>query len=101
MDDEHIRALVETIDRAHFNTIGVFALNAALCDDECHVWVPEIREGLFYPVIRVAQAVADGEKRDLIDHSVSSLACKSLTKSKICMGDFADRSSSCNASTMA
>jgi hypothetical protein len=36
MDDEHVLALVETIDGAHLDAIGVFALDAGLSDDVSH-----------------------------------------------------------------
>ena len=36
MDDEHILALIKTIDRADFDAIGVFAADAVLDDDERH-----------------------------------------------------------------
>ena len=36
MDDEHILAFVETVDRTNFNTIGVFALDTVFIDDVGH-----------------------------------------------------------------
>jgi hypothetical protein len=36
MDDEHVVALVEAVDRANFDTIGVFALDANFSDDVGH-----------------------------------------------------------------
>src|SRR5687767_7360298 len=41
MDDEHVLALVEAIDRANFDAIGVFALNAFLVDDVGHYLDPD------------------------------------------------------------
>ena len=39
MDDEHVRAFVETIHGANFNTVSVFAGDAAVVDDISHKWV--------------------------------------------------------------
>lgn len=36
MDDEHVLAFVKTVDRAHFNAIRVFTLDAVLIDDIRH-----------------------------------------------------------------
>jgi hypothetical protein len=36
MDDEHVLAFVEAVHGAHFNAVGVFALDAILCDDVGH-----------------------------------------------------------------
>jgi hypothetical protein len=36
MDDEHVLALVETIDRAHLDTVHIFALDAIFRDDVGH-----------------------------------------------------------------
>jgi hypothetical protein len=36
VDDEHILAFIETIDRAHLDTIGVLALDALIVDDVSH-----------------------------------------------------------------
>lgn len=36
MDDEHVLALIETVDGADLDTIGVFALNALFIDDVGH-----------------------------------------------------------------
>jgi hypothetical protein len=36
MDDEHIVALIEAVDRANFDAIGVFALDANFSDDVGH-----------------------------------------------------------------
>ena len=37
MNDEHILALVEAVHRAHFDAIGVFALDANFSDDVSHL----------------------------------------------------------------
>ena len=36
VDDEHVLALVETVDRAHLDAVHVFALDAIFSDDVCH-----------------------------------------------------------------
>src|SRR6267154_671235 len=36
VDHQHVGAFAEAIDRAHVDTVGVFALDAALGDDVCH-----------------------------------------------------------------
>ena len=36
VDDEHVLALVEAVDRAHLDTIGVLALDALVVDDVSH-----------------------------------------------------------------
>jgi hypothetical protein len=36
MDDEHIIAFIEAVDRTNFNTIGVFALDAIFINDVGH-----------------------------------------------------------------
>jgi hypothetical protein len=36
IDDEHIFALVETIDGANFHAVGVFASDAVIGDNICH-----------------------------------------------------------------
>lgn len=44
MNDEHVLAFVEAIDRANFNAIGVFAFDAGIVDDVSH---PGLREARF------------------------------------------------------
>src|SRR5436190_17002324 len=44
IDHEHVRTFVEAIDRAHFDTVGVLALDAGLGHDEGHWAYPR---GLF------------------------------------------------------
>jgi hypothetical protein len=39
VDDEHVLALVEAIDRADLDAIGVFALDAGFIDDVGHAVV--------------------------------------------------------------
>ncbi len=36
VDDQHVLAFVETVDRAHFDAVSVFALYAVLVDDIRH-----------------------------------------------------------------
>ena len=36
MDDEHVLAFIETVDRADFDAVHVFALDAVLGDDVGH-----------------------------------------------------------------
>jgi hypothetical protein len=36
MDDEHVLALVETIDRAYLHAVHIFALDAIFSDDVGH-----------------------------------------------------------------
>ena len=45
MDDQHVLALVEAIDGAHLDTIGVLALDAGLSDDVGH---PKLRNGQIF-----------------------------------------------------
>jgi len=44
MDDQHVRALIETVYRADFNTICVFALYAVLSDDKCHRYFRSVQK---------------------------------------------------------
>jgi hypothetical protein len=44
MNDEHVLAFIEAIDRANLNAIGIFAFNAGVVDDVSH---PELRDGQF------------------------------------------------------
>ena len=37
MDDEHVLALIEAVDGANFDAVGVFALNAVVGDDIGHL----------------------------------------------------------------
>ena len=37
VNDQEVRAFVEAVDRADFHTVGVFALDAVVGDDEGHV----------------------------------------------------------------
>jgi hypothetical protein len=40
MDNEHVLAFVEAVDRTHFNAVHVFALDAIIGDDISHrVWL--------------------------------------------------------------
>jgi hypothetical protein len=39
IDDQHVRAFVETVDRADFNAIGIFAFDTGFSDDESHFGV--------------------------------------------------------------
>jgi hypothetical protein len=36
MDDEEVRALVETVYRTHFNTVCVLTLNTVITNYKCH-----------------------------------------------------------------
>ena len=36
LDDQQIRAFMETVNRTHFHAVGVFALDAVLGNDESH-----------------------------------------------------------------
>jgi hypothetical protein len=36
MDDAHVLALIEAVDRTHLHAVGVLALDAILGDDEGH-----------------------------------------------------------------
>jgi hypothetical protein len=36
MDDQHVLAFVETVDRAYFDAIGIFASDAVVVDNVCH-----------------------------------------------------------------
>ncbi|GAA0698959.1 hypothetical protein GCM10009022_24260 [Vreelandella titanicae] len=40
MNDQEVRALVKTVDRADFHTVGVFALDAVLGNDKRHLAIP-------------------------------------------------------------
>ena len=40
MDDKHVLAFIEAIDRANLNAVGIFAFNAGFSDDVSH---PELR----------------------------------------------------------
>jgi hypothetical protein len=44
MDDQHVLTLVETVYRADFNAIGIFAFDAGFSDDVSH---PTLRNGQF------------------------------------------------------
>jgi hypothetical protein len=37
MDDEHVLAFIEAVDRAHLDAVHVFAFDAVLGDDVGHV----------------------------------------------------------------
>ena len=39
MDDQHVLALVEAVDGADFNAIGIFAFDAGFSDDVSHPWL--------------------------------------------------------------
>jgi hypothetical protein len=54
MDDEHVLAFVKTIDGAHFDAVGIFALNAALVDDIRHSCVSGrlVAKAVFLPISR-------------------------------------------------
>jgi hypothetical protein len=36
VDDQEVRAFVETVDGAHLHAVGVLALHAFVCDDKSH-----------------------------------------------------------------
>jgi hypothetical protein len=42
VDDEHVLTLVEAIDRADFDAVGIFAFDAGFSDDVSH---PGLRNG--------------------------------------------------------
>jgi hypothetical protein len=42
MDDQHVLALVEAVDGADFNAVGIFAFDAGFSDDVSH---PGLRKG--------------------------------------------------------
>jgi hypothetical protein len=41
MNDEHVLAFVEAIDRTNFNAVGIFAFNAGIVDDVSHPGLQE------------------------------------------------------------
>ena len=47
VDDQHVLAFVETIDRANLHAVGVFALNAGVVDDVGHGGVSSLAENQF------------------------------------------------------
>jgi hypothetical protein len=53
MDDEHVLAFIETVDRAHLDTIGVLALDAFVVDDVGHAF-PSRSEPMPAPALSVA-----------------------------------------------
>src|SRR5271169_3370194 len=56
MDHQHIVALVETIDGAHLDAIGVFALDAGFSDDVSH---PRLRKRSIFPIFQRLPSAAD------------------------------------------
>jgi hypothetical protein len=40
MDDQEVRAFIETIYRANFNTVSIFTLNAVVGNYKCHGYSP-------------------------------------------------------------
>jgi hypothetical protein len=51
MNDEHVLAGVEAVDRTHLHAVRVFALDAILGDDVSHnsTYLPGIRPGAIEP----------------------------------------------------
>ena len=43
MNDEHILAFIEAIDRANFNAVGIFAFNAGIVDDVSHPGLRDVQ----------------------------------------------------------
>ena len=49
MNDKHVLALVETINRTDFDTVGVFAVDAIVIHDICHLAISmRVSRGAFY-----------------------------------------------------
>lgn len=57
MDDEHVVAILKTIDRTNLNAVGIFALDTVFSNDICHyVTIPiEGRMGLFSRIFEPLQ----------------------------------------------
>jgi hypothetical protein len=42
MNDEHVLAFIEAVDRTDFDAVGVFALDAVVVDDVGHSTTPNV-----------------------------------------------------------
>src|SRR5688500_20409886 len=69
MDDEHVVAFVEAVDRTHLHAVQVFALNAVFGDDVGHsVWpVPTPVE--YRQQVRAAQGTTPKQRAASMDRS--------------------------------
>ncbi|GAA3093216.1 hypothetical protein GCM10010520_43940 [Rhizobium viscosum] len=78
MDDEEILALVETVDRADFNTIGVFAANAIIGHDIGHEELQDFPYGRGRATWNVAPVPLAGKK------AWTGLGGKHATRQVVC-----------------